>query len=171
MRAYGRSISVTTLFTTSTDHTFQPTGCEDQTFDYTPLSAVNVTWTYNKGDKFVAMGYMNVEKFRELFLAHVREQPNGRMNAIKFDRFVEEEFPLDEVDAQVLRRDNVEIFKKVLDAARKGYITASDVQRFSKETLKEVLVRCETPHGPAENEGANENAQRRKDQDLGHQEL
>ena len=52
------------LFTTDEHKSFHDTGCEDANFDYTPLSAIDVHWTYKKGDRTIDMGYVNVETLR-----------------------------------------------------------------------------------------------------------
>ena len=52
------------LFTEDPDGTFSREGCDKATFQYTPLSKVRVHWTYNKGDRVIEMGYMNVEMLR-----------------------------------------------------------------------------------------------------------
>ena len=55
---------MTMLFTEDPDGKFSQDGCDKATFEYTPLSKVQVHWTYNKGDKVIEMGYMNVETVR-----------------------------------------------------------------------------------------------------------
>ena len=52
------------LFTTDEHKSFHDTDCEDADFDYTPLSAIDVHWTYKKGDRTIDMGYVNVETLR-----------------------------------------------------------------------------------------------------------
>ena len=52
------------LFTSDTTKSFQDSGCKNTSFDYTPLSAIDVHWTYKKGDKTIDMGYMNIEVLR-----------------------------------------------------------------------------------------------------------
>ena len=56
------------LFTASLDDSFDNSSCENETYEYRPLSEAKVHWTYNKGDKTIDMGYQNVEKFRQTML-------------------------------------------------------------------------------------------------------
>lgn len=53
------------LFTSDTDKSFEATGCDNEDFGYTPLSAIDVHWTYKGGDKTIDMGYINVEVLRK----------------------------------------------------------------------------------------------------------
>ena len=75
VRSYkgNRSISATMLFTASLDDTFDGSTCENETYEYRPLSEAKVHWTYNKGDKTIDMGYQNVEKFRQTILSGFEE--------------------------------------------------------------------------------------------------
>ena len=57
------------LFTASIDNRFDNSSCENETYEYRPLSEANVHWTYKKGDKTIDMGYQNVETFRQSILA------------------------------------------------------------------------------------------------------
>ena len=57
------------LFTASIDNSFDNSSCENETYEYRPLSEANVHWTYKKGDKTIDMGYQNVETFRQSILA------------------------------------------------------------------------------------------------------
>ena len=168
VRSHVRSVSVTTLFTASTHNNFSPTGCAAQPFAYTSLAEVDVMWTYNKGDRFIAMGYMNVETFRGMFRQHIEARSDGKMNAQEFNKFVEKLFPLVDEDMAVLKRDTEEIYATLLDTGARGYITAGDVKRFTKKTLKAVIARCEDPHGPPE-EGYGDGES--EDRDLGRDEL
>lgn len=90
VRSYkgNRTISATMLFTVSLDNTFNNSSCENETYEYRPLSEANVHWTYNKGDKTIDMGYQNVEKFRQYFLSsfdslQVRALLRGQVELLK----------------------------------------------------------------------------------------
>ena len=72
MRSYKRTISATILFTFDVDNSFRDTGCGNATFAYTPLSEIDVHWTYRKGDETIDMGYFNVELVREELLDLVK---------------------------------------------------------------------------------------------------
>lgn len=79
------------LFTVSLDNTFNNSSCENETYEYRPLSEAKVHWTYNKGDKTIDMGYQNVEKFRQYFLSsfdslQVRALLGGSSRIIKMNK-------------------------------------------------------------------------------------
>ena len=78
MRSHKRTISATMLFTSDINKSFEDTGCEDASFEYTPLSAIDVHWTYKKGDKTIDMGYINVEVLRKNLLEIVRMSMSGK---------------------------------------------------------------------------------------------
>lgn len=145
MRAHVRSISVTMLFTASPDDTFEPVGCENETFEYTPMSKVKVHWTYNKGDRIIEMGYMNVERLRKMFLTEFKEQNADRLPREEAITFLEESFHR---DAEADLPSPEEVFDKIIDTKGKGYITTEDFKKMSREKLKEIARAVDVPHGP-----------------------
>lgn len=86
VRAHNRTISATLLFTADIDHKFKDTNCKDTTFIYTPLSAIDVHWTYNKGDRTVDMGYMNVEVLRTSVLEGIDDM---KKDMVSFEDFTD----------------------------------------------------------------------------------
>ena len=101
VRSYkgNRTISATMLFTVSLDNTFNNSSCENETYEYRPLSEAQVHWTYNKGDKTIDMGYQNVEKFRQYFLSsfdslQVRALLRGQVELLKWIKWRLETNPL-----------------------------------------------------------------------------
>ncbi|EDO30444.1 predicted protein, partial [Nematostella vectensis] len=128
VRSYGRSISATMLFTASVDNTFEADGCENETFEYKPLSEMRVHWTYKKGDKVVPMGYQNVENFRHNIIRQMGEVGVTQLTADLFQRFIDETFELEEDDERKLKRDPVKLFAKYLDKEKKGFVTVEDIK-------------------------------------------
>lgn len=43
---------------------FEFKGCNREVFEYIFFSDFIVYWIYNKGDRYIEMGYMNIEVFR-----------------------------------------------------------------------------------------------------------
>ena len=87
VRSYNRTISATMLFTADTDKSFKDTGCANATFDYTPLSDMNVHWTYQKGDRTIDMGYINLEIVRKNLIEIFHETGKEVLTADDFAYF------------------------------------------------------------------------------------
>lgn len=150
VRSYkgNRTISATMLFTVSLDNTFNNSSCENETYEYRPLSEAKVHWTYNKGDKTIDMGYQNVEKFRQYFLSSFDSLQVDKLTERKFSELIEDIFTLDEETMELIQRDTHEIFHTSLDPDGKGFLTRDDIRALSQETLKTIVRHCEEPHGP-----------------------
>lgn len=136
------------LFTASVNDTFEPVGCEKATFEYTPMSKVQVHYTYKKGDKLIAMGFMGVEKFRKVIIYYMKEREIDKLTAPGFQEMIEENFELDEYEMKTLQRDPQKLFKTYLDLEGKGYVTEEDIKKIPQEDLKIVALNSESPHGP-----------------------
>lgn len=67
MRSYGsKNMAVSVLFSRLTE--FDPTGCENAKLEYTPLSDVNMVWTY-PGHGPQTMG--NIDPFEMKYAASI----------------------------------------------------------------------------------------------------
>ena len=75
------------LFTSNINKSFQDTDCSDVKFGYTPLSAIDVHWTYKKGDKTIDMGYINVEFLRKNLLDIFEILDTELLDLDEFSRF------------------------------------------------------------------------------------
>ncbi|XP_031552932.1 uncharacterized protein LOC116290090 [Actinia tenebrosa] len=147
VRSYIRSISVTMLFTTETNNTFNPKGCDKADLDsVVTLDKVNVHWTYNKGDNFIEMGYMNVEMLRETLLTGLKRSKTDKLTLEGFKNFwslsmdEDEEGPGPEV-----------AFEKLLKSVNKiSYLTKEDIKNLPRDALKELARVMDPPHGPKE---------------------
>lgn len=150
VRSYkgNRTISATMLFTVTLDNTFNNSSCENETYEYRPLTDAKVHWTYNKGDKTIDMGYQNVETFRQYFLSSFEKFQTDRLTDRQFSKLIEDIFTLDEEIIDLIQRDTYEIFHTLLDPVGKGFLTPDDIKALSQKTLKEIVRRCEEPHGP-----------------------
>ncbi len=84
MRAYGRSLSVTTLFTEEIigrELIFTSKGCTDEILkENRTMADIDFHWTYEKGDETIDMGYMNVERLRIILLTNLFETKKKRWN-------------------------------------------------------------------------------------------
>lgn len=133
------------LFTATPNNTFEPTGCENETFEYTPMSKVDVHWTYKKGDKVIDMGYLNVETLRKLLLNEFKEQNLEELTREDFVEFSDATFYREEDDNLP---SSEELFDTIIDTENKGFITQEDVRNFSREKLKTIARAVDAPHGP-----------------------
>ncbi|KAK3745071.1 hypothetical protein QZH41_014551 [Actinostola sp. cb2023] len=164
VRSYARSISATMLFTASVNNTFEPIGCEHATFEYTPMSKVNVQWTYKKGDRLIEMGFMNIEKFRKLLIDNMIEHGLKRITPEIFKEFIENAFPFDESDEEILQRDPEKMFHTYLDPKGKGHATVEDIRKIPSKDIKMIALNSEAPHGPVKVE-YHGNAQQEQEED------
>ena len=75
------------LFTTDTENSFHDTSCANATFDYTPLSDIDVHWTYQKGDSTIDMGYSNLEQLRKNLIGISQKGGKDHLTADDFASF------------------------------------------------------------------------------------
>jgi len=136
------------LFTASVNDTFEPVGCEKATFEYTPMSKVDVQWTYKKGDKIIQMGFMNIAKFRKMLIQQMKENNIEKLTPEFFTELIENAFPPE--DDEMIDRDPAKFFTEYFDLERKGYITADEIMKLPSENIKIVLLNSEAPHGPTQ---------------------
>ncbi len=135
---------------------FEPKGCDREVFEYTPLSDLTVHWTYNKGDKIIEMGYMNVEVLRYSILATMQERNEDVLTKDAFaDFWPQHEDKDSEHDKDDLSEDPRRIFDEYLDPEGKGFATKHDIFNISQENLKALARLIDPPHGPAANEEEN----------------
>ena len=158
VRSYNRTISATILFTSGPliGAPFEPKGCDREVFEYTPLSDLTVHWTYNKGDKIIEMGYMNVEVLRYSILATMQERDEQVLTRDAFaDFWPEKEDKGFEHSKADLSKDPRSIFDEYLDTEGKGFLTKHEILNISQENLKILARLVDPPHGPAANEEEN----------------
>lgn len=150
VRSYKRTISATILFTSGPllDTPFKPEGC-NETLNYTPLSDVEVHWTYQKRDAYIEMGYMNVEVMRHSLLATMKERNEENLTKEAFVEFWGdyEEQPYEYHDDNI-KEDPRVTFEKYLDKKHKGFVTKEDILNIPRETLKALARLVDVPHGP-----------------------
>lgn len=151
VRSYNRTISATILFTPGplVGAPFEPTGCDREHFEYTPLSELKVHWTYNKGDRLIEMGYMNVEVLRYSILATMMEKNEDVLTKYSFlDLWQQQEDREGDHDKDKLSEEPFKIFHQLLDTEGKGFLTKQDILGISRENLKKVARLLDPPHGP-----------------------
>lgn len=145
VRSYSRTISATMLFTSSVEKTFVDEGCEKEHFQYTPLSDIDVHWTYNKGDKTIDMGYINVEVLRSNLLTILHSVDSDFPTA----RHLAEYYFMVSVEESDLAPGEIEsLFSTIFDVDARAKITEDDIKRLPREKLKILARRLDDPHGP-----------------------
>lgn len=133
------------LFTTETNNTFDPIGCDTADLDsLVTLDKVNVHWTYKKGDDFIEMGYMNVEMLRETLLTGFKTFQTDRISLEFFKKF----WSLSMDDEDEGPGPNVAFEKLLKSVNKKDYLTKEDVEKLPRDALKELARVMDPPHGP-----------------------
>ena len=135
---------------------FEPKGCDREVFEYTPLSDLTVHWTYNKGDRHIEMGYMNIEVLRYSILATMQEKNEELLTKESFTELWEQyEEKAHEHGKDDLSQDPRGIFDQYLDTEGRGFLTKYDMLQISRETLKTIARLVDPPHGPEAKEKEN----------------
>lgn len=149
VRSYNRTISATILFTSSIEKTFEETGCEQRDFKYTPLSDIDVHWTYNEGDKTIDMGYINIELLRSNLLIFLKTFESDFVTSYHFAEYfvtnteVEPDENFEEID---------ELFTSIFGVEPHERITEERIKMLPKEKIKMLARKLDTPHGPVKEE-------------------
>lgn len=73
---------------------------------------------------------------------------SDRLTDRQFSEMIEDMFELEEDDIESIQRDTNEIYHNFLDPDGKGFITRDGIKALSQDTLKQIVRRCEAPHGP-----------------------
>ncbi|EDO36296.1 predicted protein, partial [Nematostella vectensis] len=142
VRSHIRSISVTMLFTVDPDGTFNPRFCDSMDLSaFTTLDKVRVHWTYNKGDKVIEMGYMNIEVLRQSLMSALVHFNTKSLTEDHFAAYWRE------TDGQP-HADPRHLFRSLLDTKHKGYITHEDILELPQQVLKDFARSFDPPHGP-----------------------
>ncbi|XP_035690970.1 bifunctional peptidase and arginyl-hydroxylase JMJD5-like [Branchiostoma floridae] len=150
VRSYGRSMAGTIMWSPLPE--FDDSDCATTDIDkYTPLSQVNMMWTYKKGDKVLAMRHMDPEVLRAGLLTLLKDR--DRLRPEHFEYFYEDLMG-DKADAPRAR----EIFG-LLDQKKKGFVSMEEIKDMDVSVLKNVARHLDSPHGPV------------KDHDHSHDEL
>ncbi|XP_077985372.1 uncharacterized protein LOC144440018 [Glandiceps talaboti] len=142
VRSYGRSISVTTLFTTH--DVYNETDCRNFTLSPLSLNEVDIMWTYQKGDKTIDIGYGDLHSIREQLFMEASKDSGNVITKDDFRRMY---------DAFKRQHDEIVDFDEVwriLDKVDKGFITEQDIEEMDRETLKTFSHLTTSPAGPTE---------------------
>ncbi|XP_070548613.1 uncharacterized protein [Ptychodera flava] len=140
VRSYGRSISVTTLFTTH--GVFNQTDCHNFTYNYSSLADVDVMWTYEQGDKTIDIGYGDVRVIKDFLL---EELEDGKLTKDIFAEAYQTITAGRDDDDEVQSIDKVWSF---LDEQGKGFVTKEEILAFDREKLKKFSRMTTPPAGP-----------------------
>lgn len=143
VRSYNRTISATILFTSTVDKRYEDKGCEDEDFQYTPLSDIDVHWTYKKGDRTIDMGYINIQVLKNNLLTVIDNV--GELTVVEFSKYYtvvgNDELDPDSEDLKAL-------FSTIFDVDVHGKVTKECIRKLSKEKLKQLARSLDDPHGP-----------------------
>lgn len=149
VRAYGRSLSVTTLFTEeiiNNQKYFSNEGCSDGLLkEYHTMADIDFHWTYEKGDETIDMGYMNVERLRHIIVKHLNE---SGMTEWKFKNFKRFFIQFSHGEAQISPE---EAWKVILGHEMTDKINRDVIHTYTREQLKRVARSMDPPHGPKTN--------------------
>lgn len=134
VRSYGsKNMAVSFLFSRLTE--FDPTGCDTARLEYTPLSDVNMVWTY-PGHGPQTMGNADPFEMKDGYLSMAQHAEGGRVDADFLFRFLTEGGVMEEHED--VRRSIAENVLKIIDVDNKGYASKQDIQALTVEQLKEM---------------------------------
>ena len=146
VRAYGRSIAVTTLFTADVQNNFSAEDCTDDVMkkDWS-MADIAFQWFYEKGSKTIDMGYMNIAIVKEELMetmSFFEERGKLGLNAARFYRHTSESSPLGRNKESIK-----DLWLNVFKFERKQVATREDFEKLSLEQWKEYARRIEAAHG------------------------
>ena len=149
VRAYGRSLSVTTLFTEEIighKKHFTSQGCSDTLLkEYHTMADIDFHWTYEKGDETIDMGYMNVERLRHIVMVHLNE---SRLKEWKFKHFKKFFIQFSHGEAQLTPE---EVWQSILGHKFADKMNKETIFSYTREQLKRFARSLDPPHGPKTN--------------------
>ncbi|XP_019622008.1 PREDICTED: lysine-specific demethylase 8-like [Branchiostoma belcheri] len=138
VRSYGRSIAGSILWSPLPE--FDDSDCASADIDqFTPLSQVNMMWTYKKGDRVLEMRHTDPEIFRAGLLTLLKDR--DRLRPEHFEYFYADLMG-DKADPPRAR----EIFG-LLDQTKKGSVSLQEIRDMDAAVLKTVARYLDSPHG------------------------
>ncbi|XP_031564785.1 F-box protein At5g06550-like [Actinia tenebrosa] len=134
VRSYGsKNMAVSVLFSRLTK--FNSTGCKTAKLEYTPLSDINMVWTY-PGHGPQTMGNLDPFEVKDSYLAALNEKNDGRITVDDlFEQYSEAKLY---EDHPVIRKEIAQKVLNILDPDNKGFVTKDDVEALTVEKLKAV---------------------------------
>ena len=145
VRSHERTVSTTILFTSDTEKSYQNVGCEDNKFEYTPLSDIDVHWTYNKGDVHIDMGYINLELLRKNLLEMFDQDGLDFLTHDQFTVFCQ--YATNNVDLNNIKEIEV-LYSKVFGIDGNHNVTRQHVKTLPRDRFKILARYIDDPHGP-----------------------
>ncbi|RMX38199.1 hypothetical protein pdam_00003363 [Pocillopora damicornis] len=134
VRSYGsKNMAVSVLFSRLTE--FDPIGCESAKLEYTPLSDVNMVWTY-PGYGPQTMGNLDPFEMKDHYISFVESKKSKRLDIEDFFQLLTEGEVMEEHED--VRRNIAEKVLKIMDAENKGYVTKQDIEALTIEQVKQV---------------------------------
>lgn len=134
VRSYGsKNMAVSVLFSRLTE--FDPFGCENAKLEYTPLSDVNMVWTY-PGHGPQTMGNLDPFEMKDHYISLVESSKRKRLNLEDIFQLLTEGEVMQEHED--VRRNISEKVLRIMDADNKGYVTKQDIEALTVEQVKQI---------------------------------
>ncbi|XP_071499211.1 uncharacterized protein [Diadema antillarum] len=113
---------------------FDDTGCNETRIDYTPLSDLDVLWSW-PGTGVMTMGNMDVWMMQKSYLAFAEEK--GKLTAEDLLKFMSNMMP--EFEEEELEESVREAWL-LIDKSGKGYLEAEDVSALDTDTMRQHSI-------------------------------
>ncbi|XP_076438087.1 uncharacterized protein LOC143277193 isoform X2 [Babylonia areolata] len=136
VRSYGRSLSLTVLFSSVPD--FSDDGCKLTEEEFRPLSDATFAWTFAGGQRQLTKWQMDAEDLRQLLLVQMGGRPS--LPYTKFLHFY------DRVMSITSDKPTGEVVFHMLTSPSQVELTRSAVQSLSTEALDKVAAILNAPH-------------------------
>ncbi|XP_022798777.1 uncharacterized protein LOC111336872 [Stylophora pistillata] len=161
VRSYGsKRGGVSVLFSRLTE--FDPFGCENAKLEYTPLSDVNMVWTYpghgpqtmgnldpfERGGVLISSNKLSNSSggqggvdtimlfVRDHYISLVESSKRKRLNLEDIFQLLTEGEVMEEHED--VRRNISEKVLRIMDAGNKGYVTKQDIEALTVEQVKQI---------------------------------
>ncbi|EDO37504.1 predicted protein [Nematostella vectensis] len=134
VRSYGaKNMAVSVLFSRLTQ--FNETGCESAKLEYTPLSDVNMVWTY-PGHGPQTMGNLDPFELKDNYLQEIKHIENQQFTVDYLFESLTQEGVYENHPS--IRRDMASKILSIMDPGSKGYAGEDDIEALTVESLKAI---------------------------------
>eukprot|EP00112_Aurelia_sp_Birch-Aquarium-sp1_P001864 Seg1202.12 transcript_id=Seg1202.12/GoldUCD/mRNA.D3Y31 product="Lysine-specific demethylase 8" protein_id=Seg1202.12/GoldUCD/D3Y31 len=148
VRAYGRSVAATTLFTADVQESFSSEDCTPEVMTkYQSMSDIDFRWTYKKGDETIDMGFMNDELTRHRMREVLDNEDDfkQRDGKIYWKHFIRFGFGFPHMRIAMNYTKAKQVFEYL--SRDKGYIDIDMINNYTREEVKMFVRLIESPHG------------------------
>ena len=139
-------MSATTLFTEEIvghEIKFTHEGCTDEKLkEYHTMNDIDFHWTYEKGDETIDMGYMNVERLRNILRQHIVDENKKKWRYKDFRAFY---IQFSHGEAQMHPE---EVWSEIFNHTKKSLMTLESIKSYTRQQLKLFARSVDPPHGP-----------------------